>query len=216
MGYTESIILDITTSKKEKPMLTINEKQEFLKTIIDLIKKYPMELSIGYSPLEYVFDIEQINNTDFVINMTHSSSFNKNNPFTQKILKYNENKHDTSIMLELEPISIMHHQLEMNYQQIQFKHYSDSNALEIYFYYEVKESKPIILTIDNKDLIERVNKPKTEENYYFMELKNKSLSDVLTILESMFIQFKIEDHARFEASGAYNRTKKQLKKKYNI
>mgnify|MGYP000617934631 FL=1 len=200
-------------------MLTINEKQEFLKTIIDLIKKYPMELSIGYSPLEYVFDIEQINNTDFVINMTHSSSFNifnKNNPFTQKILKYNENKHDTSIMLELEPISIMHHQLEMNYQQIQFKHYSDSNALEIYFYYEVKESKPIILTIDNKDLIERVNKPKTEENYYFMELKNKSLSDVLTILESMFIQFKIEDHARFEASGAYNRTKKQLKKKYNI
>ena len=73
-------------------MLTINEKQEFLKTIIDLIKKYPMEISIGYSPLEYVFDIEQINNTDFVINMTHSSSFNKNNPFTQKILKYNENE----------------------------------------------------------------------------------------------------------------------------
>ena len=207
---------DITNSKKEKTMLTINEKQEFLKTIINLIKKYPMELSIEYSPKEYSFDIKQVNNTDFVINMIKTSSFNKNKPFTQKILKCSENKHYTSVMLELEPISIMHHQLEMNYQQIQFKHYSDSNALEIYFYYEVKESKPIILTIDHKDLIERVNKPKTEEKYYFMELKNKSLSDVLTILESMFIQFKIEDHARFEASGAYNRTKKQLKKKYNI
>ena len=207
---------DITNLKKEKPMLTINEKQEFLKAIIDLIKKYQMELSIGYNSLEYVFDIEQINNTDFVINMTHSSSFNKNNPFTQKILKYNENKHDTSIMLELEPISIMHHQLEMNYQQIQFKHYSDSNALEIYFYYETEESKPIILTIDQKDFIERAYKPKTEENYYFMKLKNKSLSDILTILESMFIQFKIESQARFEASEAYDRSKKQLRKKYNL
>ena len=197
-------------------MLTINEKQEFLKTIIDLIKKYPMELSIQHSPREYVFDIEQINNTDFVINMTHSSSFNKNNPFTQKILTYSENKHDTSLMLELEPISITHHQLEMNYQQIKFKNYSDSNALEIYFYYETKESKPIILTIDQKDFLERAYKPKTEENYYFIELKNKSLSNILTILESMFIQFKIESQARFEASEAYRKTKKNLKKKYNI
>ena len=32
-------------------MLTINEKQEFLKTIIDLIKKYPMELSIERRPM---------------------------------------------------------------------------------------------------------------------------------------------------------------------
>ena len=197
-------------------MRTIYEKQAFLKTIIDLIKKYPMEPSIQYSPNKYVFDIEQINNTDFVINMTHSSSFNKNNPFTQKILTYSENKHDTSLMLELEPISITHHQLEMNYQQIQFKHYPASNTLEIYFYYETEESKPIILTIDQKDFIERAYKPKTEENYYFMELTNKSLSDILTILESMFIQFKIESQARFEASEAYDRSKKQLRKKYNL
>lgn len=206
------MILDIINLTKEFKMKTINEKQAFLKTIIDLIKKYPMELSIQYSPSEYAFNIEQINDTNFVINMTHTSSFNKNNPFTQKILKYSENKHNTSLMLELEPISIIHHQLEMNYQQIQFKHYSDSNALEIYFYYETEESKPIILTIDQKDFIERAYKPKTEENYYFMELKNKSLSDILTILESMFIQFKIESQARFEASEAYDRSKKQLRK----
>ena len=32
----------------------------------------------------------------------------------------------------------------------------------------------------------------------------------------MFIQFKIESQARFEASEAYDRTKKQLRKKYNL
>ena len=80
----------------------------------------------------------------------------------------------------------------------------------------MEESKPLVLTIDQKNLIERVYKPKTEQNYYFMELKDQSLSDVLTILESMLIQFKIENYARFEASEVYNRTKKQLKKKYNI
>lgn len=195
-------------------MLTINEKQEFLKTIIDLIKKYQME--IKHSFYNYTFNIEQVDDTNFVINMTETSSFNKNKPFTQKILKYSENKHYTSVMLELEPISITHHQLEMNYQQIQFKHYPASNTLEIYFYYETEESKPIILTIDQKDFIERAYKPKTEENYYFIELKNKSLSNILSILESMFIQFKIEDQARFEASEAYRKTKKNLKKKYNI
>ena len=88
--------------------------------------------------------------------------------------------------------------------------------MDIYFYYEVEESKPLVLTIDQKNLIERVYKTKTEQNYYFMELKDKSLSDVLTILESMLIQFKIENYARVEASEVYNRTKKQLKKKYNI
>ena len=61
--------------KKEKQMLTINEKQEFLKTIIDLIKKYPMELSIERRPKEYSFDIKQVNDTDFIINMTRTSSF---------------------------------------------------------------------------------------------------------------------------------------------
>lgn len=195
-------------------MLIINKKQEFLKTIIDLIKKYQME--IKHSFYNYTFNIEQVDDTNFVINMTETSSFNKNKPFTQKILKYSENKHYTSVILELEPISIAHHQLEMNYQQIQFKHYPASNTLEIYFYYETEESKPIILTIDQKDFIERAYKPKTEENYYFIELKNKSLSNILSILESMFIQFKIEDQARFEASEAYRKTKKNLKKKYNI
>lgn len=195
-------------------MLIINTKQEFLKTIIDLIKKYQIE--IKHSLYNYTFNIEQVDDTNFVINMTETSSFNKNKPFTQKILKYSENKHYTSVILELEPISIVHHQLEMNYQQIQFKHYPASNTLEIYFYYETEESKPIILTIDQKDFIERAYKPKTEENYYFIELKNKSLSNILSILESMFIQFKIEDQARFEASEAYRKTKKNLKKKYNI
>lgn len=195
-------------------MLIINKKQEFLKTIIDLIKKYQIEIKDSF--YNYTFNIEQVDDTNFVINMTETSSFNKNKPFTQKILKYSENKHCTSVMLELEPISITHHQLEMNYQQIQFKHYPASNTLEIYFYYETEESKPIILTIDQKDFIERAYKPKTEENYYFIELKNKSLSNILSILESMFIQFKIEDQARFEASEAYRKTKKNLKKKYNI
>ena len=80
----------------------------------------------------------------------------------------------------------------------------------------MEESKPLVLTIDQKNLIERVYKPKTEQNYYFIELKNKSLSNILSILESMFIQFNIEHLSRFEASEAYRKTKKNLKKKYNI
>ena len=207
---------DITNLKKKKQMLTINEKQEFLKTIIDLIKKYPMELSIERRPKEYSFDIKQVNDTDFIINMTRTSSFKNGKPFTQQILKYIQNEHYTSVFLKLEPIDILDHRLEINLQEIQFDHYHQSNILDIYFYYEVEESKPLVLTIDQKNLIERVYKPKTEQNYYFMELKDKSLSDVLTILESMLIQFKIENYARFEASEVYNRTKKQLKKKYNI
>ena len=197
-------------------MKTIDEKQAFLKTIIDLIKKYPMELDIKFEPSKYSFDIEQINNTDFVINMTQTSAFKNGKPFTEKILKYIQNEHNTGILLELQPISILDHRLDMDYQQIQFKHYHTSNTLEIYFYYKTEESRPIILTIDQKDFVERAYKPKTEENYYFMELKNKSLSDILTILESMFIQFKIESQARFEASETYDRIKKQSKKKYNI
>ena len=197
-------------------MRTIDEKQEFLKTIIDLIKKYPMELSIERSPKEYSFDIKQVNDTDFIINMTRTSSFKNGKPFTQQILKYIQNEHYTSVFLNLEPIDILDHRLEINLQEIQFDHCHQSNILDIYFYYETEQSKPIILTIDQKDFIERAYKPKTEENYYFIELKNKSLSNILSILESMFIQFNIEHLSRFEASEAYRKTKKILKKKYNI